>query len=89
MIMKKDVFLKLMSEIINSVVDFNGLIKDIPDNMHITVTTIGDYDDNIDRQEEKRNEINRNFQNENYVVIDKNDYIVIYNERHTHVVIFA
>ena len=57
MIMKKDVFLKLMSEIINSVVDFNELIKDIPDNMHITVTTIGDYDDNIDRQEEKRNEI--------------------------------
>ena len=48
MIMKKDVFLKLMSEIINSVVDFNELIKDIPDNMHITVTTIGDYDDNID-----------------------------------------
>lgn len=89
MIMKKDVFLKLMSEIINSVVDFNELIKDIPDNMHITVTTIGDYDDNIDRQKEKRNEINRNFQNENYVVIDKNDYIVIYNERHTHVVIFA
>lgn len=89
MIMKKDVFLKLMSEIINSVVDFNELIKDIPDNMHITVTTIGDYDDNIDRQEEKRNEINRNFQNENYVVIDKNDYIVIYNERHTHVVIFS
>lgn len=89
MIMKKDVFLKLMSEIINSVVDFNELIKDIPDNMYITVTTIGDYDDNIDRQEEKRNEINRNFQNENYVVIDKNDYIVIYNERHTHVVIFA
>lgn len=89
MIMKKDVFLKLMSEIINSVVDFNELIKDIPDNMHITVTTIGDYDDNIDRQEEKRNEINRNFQNENYVVIDKNDYIVIYNERHAHVVIFA
>lgn len=89
MIMKKDVFLKLMSEIINSVVDFNELIKDIPDNMHITVTTIGDYDDNIDIQEEKRNEINRNFQNENYVVIDKNDYIVIYNERHTHVVIFA
>ena len=34
MIMKKDVFLKLMSEIINSVVDFNELIKDIPDNMH-------------------------------------------------------
>ena len=43
----------------------------------------------IDRITEKRNEINRNFQNENYVVIDKNDYIVIYNERHTHVVIFA
>ena len=89
MLMKKTVFLKLMSEIISSVVDFDELIKDIPDNMHITVTTIGDYDGNIDRQQEKRKEINRNFRNENYVLIDKNDYLVIYNERHTHVVIFA
>ena len=89
MLMKKTVFLKLMSEIISSIVDFDELIKDIPDNMHITVTTIGDYDGNIDKQQEKRKEINRNFRNENYVLIDKNDYLVIYNERHTHVVIFA
>lgn len=89
MLMKKTVFLKLMSEIISSVVNFDELIKDVPDNMHITVTTIGDYDGTVDRQQEKRNEINRNFKNENYVLIDKNDYLIIYNERHTHVVIFA